>query len=173
MKTLRVFRIALQMVCLPIVAFGIGWLIPDAVNRGKDVRSRGRFSQMEVALLEYHKKHGAFPPTKYQPVAGGPVHSWRVLILPYTSPGFIERYPKYDLSQEWNSPANLSALGRMAPSFFRMDGDGDSAHYIAIGDGDEWPSKKPLRSRLVTKGEDRFLLVEYPDSEIHWMEPKY
>lgn len=173
MTSLRALRMVLQMVCVPMVAVGMGWLIADAVNRGKDVRSRGRFSQMEVALLSYHQEHGVFPPTKYQPVAGGPIHSWRVLILPYTSPGLIERYPKYDLSQEWNSPANLSALGHMAPNFLRIAGEGTSAHYIAIGDGDEWPSRKPLRAHLITKEKDRFLLVEYPASDIHWMEPKH
>lgn len=58
-------------------------------------------------------------------------------------------------------------------AYFSMDCDDDFAHYITIGDGEEWPSRKPLRSRLITKGKDRFLLVEYPDSKIHWMEPKY
>lgn len=173
MTSLRALRTVLQMVCLPMVAVGMGWLIADAVSRGKDVRSRGRFSQMEVALLSYHQEHGVFPPTKYQPVAGGPIHSWRVLILPYTSPGLIERYATYDFSQEWNSSANLSALGRMAPDFFRIAGEGSSTHYIAVGDADEWPSRRPLRSRLITKGKDRFLLVEYPEADIHWMEPKY
>ncbi len=61
----------------------------------------------------------------------------------------------------------------MAPGFFRFNGEGETTQYLAIGEGDEWPSRKPLRSRLVIKGKDRFLLVEYPDSNIHWMEPKY
>jgi hypothetical protein len=130
---------------------------------------------MEVALLTYHQEHGAFPPTKYQREAGGPVHSWRVLVLPYTSSDFMERYSKYDFSQEWISTNNLQALGRKAPRFFRLDGDGDNdtTDYLAIGDDDDWPARKALRSLLVKKGKDRFLLVEYPDSEVHWMEPKY
>lgn len=177
MTALRALKIVLQLVGfvgLPILGFGMGWLILDAANRGKDVRSQGRFGQLEVMLHLYHKEHGAFPPTKYQPEPGGPIHSWRVLLVPYTSRSFIERYSQYDFSQEWNSTNNLQALGRM-PHFvyFSMNGNGDIAHYLAIGDKDDWPSKKPLRSRLVTKGKDRFLLVEYPDSDIHWMEPKY
>jgi hypothetical protein len=137
--------------------------------------SLGKFAQLELALHLYHEEHGAFPPTKYQPVAGGPMHSWRVLLVPHTTSRFAERHSKYDYSQEWNSPNNLQALGRMPPyfSYFRLDGDGETTHYLAIGEGDEWPAKKPLRSRLVTKGKDRFLIVEDPDSQIHWMEPKY
>ena len=57
--------------------------------------------------------------------------------------------------------------------YFSMGADSDITNYLAIGDGDEWPSEKPLRSRLVTKGKDRFLVVENPDSDVHWMEPKY
>jgi hypothetical protein len=30
-----------------------------------------------------------------------------------------------------------------------------------------------LNILLITEGKDRFLVVEYPDSDIHWMEPKY
>lgn len=176
MKALRELRSVLLLICLvgfPIGAFWLGRLFLDAANRGKDLRSQGRFAQMEVALLEYHKEHGAFPPTRYQPVAGGPVHSWRVLVLPHTSPTFIKRYPKYDFSQEWNNTNNLQALGGMAPGFFRTDGDGETAQLLAIGDGDEWPTKEALRARLITGGKDRFLLVEYRGSKIHWMEPKY
>ena len=59
-----------------------------------------------------------------------------------------------------------------APAF-SIDGYGDIANYLAIGNDDQWPVKKPLKSRLITKDNDRFLLFEDPDSEIHWMEPKY
>jgi hypothetical protein len=57
--------------------------------------------------------------------------------------------------------------------YFSTDGGNDITNYLAIGDGDDWPSEKPLKSRLVTKGKDRFLVVEYPGSEVHWMEPKF
>ena len=117
----------------------------------------------------YHEEHGAFPPTNPTRRAN---HNWRVLRSHV--PLFIERYSQYDFSQEWNSTNNLQALGRMPLfGYFSMNSNGDVAQYLAIGDNDEWPSRKPLRSRLITKGKDRFLLVEYPDSDIHWMEPKY
>jgi hypothetical protein len=53
------------------------------------------------------------------------------------------------------------------------DSDSDMATFIAIGDDDVWPAKKPLYAYLVEEGEERFLLVEYPESNIHWLEPKY
>ena len=179
MTTLRRLKILLLSICLvglPIGAFWLGWRVLDGGNRAKEARSQGRFAQIELMLHIYHEEHGAFPPTKYQPKPGGPIHSWRVLLVPYTSALFKEKYSQYDISKEWNSTTNLKALSRMPYfSYFRMHGEGDNdiTHYLAIGEGDEWPSKNPLRSRLITKGKDRFLVVEDPDSTIHWMEPKY
>lgn len=125
---------------------------------------------MRCALLVYHERHGTFPPTKYQANSNGPIHSWRVLLLPYLDVD-AKRYSEYDFSQEWNSPKNMAALGDI-PNFYSLDAN-HLANYLAVADDDDWPSEKPLKSRLVTKGKDRFLVVEYPDSDIHWMEPKY
>lgn len=177
MTKLRLLKIGMLLTCLvglPTVAFWMGGRCNEAQDISKDYLSLSKFSQIEAMLLLYHEKHGTFPLTKYQTVPGGPMHSWRVLLVPHTARGFVERYAGYDFSQVWNSSNNLHALGGMPYfSYFKMDGGGDIANYLAIGDGDEWPSKKPLRSRMVIKGKDRFLLVEYPDSDIHWMEPKY
>lgn len=176
-KTPRRLKITMLLVCLlgfPIVAFWIGGRFLEARNVSKDYLSRSRFAQIRAMLLAYHEQHGSFPPTKYQPTAGSPIHSWRVLLVPYTDIDFKDRYSKYDFSQEWNSPNNLKALGDM-PYFhyFSMDGNNDITNYFAIGEGDDWPSEKPLKSCLIIKGKDRFLLVESPDSAIHWMEPEY
>jgi hypothetical protein len=176
MRTLRTLKIVLLLVCLVafcLVVFLIRELYLDAANRAKDVISQGRLAQIEAMLLIYHDKHGAFPPTKYQPEPGGPIHSWRVLLVPHTSPYAKEGYSNYDFSQEWDSSNNLHALVGKPSRYFSVDGDGDTTHYLAIGPDDEWPSRKPLRSLLVTKGRDRFLLVEDRDSKIPWMEPKY
>ena len=177
MSTLRPLKITLLLVCFlgfPVVGFWMGGRFLEARNVSKDYLSQCIFAQIRSMLLTYHEQHGVFPPTKYQPRAGGPIHSWRVLLVPYTDVDFKERYAKYDFSQEWNSPNNLQAVGGM-PYFhyFSTDGDNDITNYLAIGDGDDWPSDQPLKSRLVTKGKDRFLLVECPDSDIHWMEPKF
>lgn len=172
-SSLRPLRITLLFLCflgLSIVAFWVGVRRSELTN----FRSQNKFAQIRAMLLLYHEQHGAFPPTKYQPVANGPVHSWRVLLVPHTDLNFENRYSRYDFSQAWNSASNLQALGDM-PYFyyFSMDKGNDITNYLAIGDGDEWPSQTPLKSCLVTSGKDRFLLVEYPDSDIHWMEPRY
>lgn len=147
----------------------------EAEKVSRDFWSRSRFRHIESLLLLYHEEHGAFPPTKYQPEPDGPIHSWRVLLVPYTGASFKKRYAAYDFSQEWGSFHNFEALGDMPEfCFFSLDGGRDTVtDYFAIGDGDEWPSKKPLKSYLVKKGKDRFLLVEDSEQLIFWREPKY
>ena len=172
-RPLKIVLLVGGLIVLPIVAFWLGWNLLDARNRANNLVSAARFDQLEAVLLAYHDEHGSFPPTIYQPVAGGPTHSWRVLVLSQLSSEQVSRYRSYDFSKKWNSRENREALGRIATGFRWLDNNEDTTHYLAIGEGDEWPSRKPLRSRLVTKGKDRFLLVEYPDSHIHWMEPKY
>jgi hypothetical protein len=54
-----------------------------------------------------------------------------------------------------------------------MGDDNGITNYLTISDGDEWPSGGALKSIVVIKGNDHFIVVESPDSQINWMEPKY
>ncbi|MFT4691306.1 MAG: hypothetical protein ACI9OD_003529 [Limisphaerales bacterium] len=104
-------------------------------------------------------------PTKYQADPDGPLHSWRVLLVPHAGKSFKERFSNYDFDQEWNSLTNHHALYEMPGfNFFGMEeGNASLADFLAIS-GTNWPVeraqlKRPLPTYLVTKGEDRFLLV--------------
>lgn len=163
-------------------AFWFGWRSGAIVHEGRArvvrLGDEDRFRVLGMALRFYHQAHGEFPPTKYQPEPDGPIHSWRVLLVPHTDG---EGYSNYDFSQEWNSQHNIQALSdgfgavyyRMSGGIKWAEGINDTATILAIGEGDEWPSDGPLRAFMVEEGKDRFLLVENPSSEIHWMEPKY
>lgn len=148
MTTFPALRHTFLWVCLlglPIAAFWMGERFLEARNVSKDYHSQSRFAQIRAMLLLYHEEHGAFPSTRYQPEAGGPIHSWRVLLVPHTDADFRERFSSYDFSQEWSSPDNLRALDAMPYfDYFTTDGDAQFTDYLAIGDGDEWPSRKPL-----------------------------
>jgi hypothetical protein len=171
---LKILLLSVSLIGCSLVAFWMGWRASEARKITMEYLSQGKFDQIEAMLLMYHEEHGTFPPAKYQRQAGGPAHSWRVLLVPYTSPRFGAHFSNYDFSREWDSTNNLQTLGHM-PHFpyFSLDGDGDTTHYLAVSDGEAWPFKKALRSRLITKGTDRFLLVENPESDVHWMEPKF
>jgi hypothetical protein len=170
MRFIRIGAFVVLLAGLPLLCW-FGWRVHGAQDEGRESHSISRFAGIKFGLLKYHYEHGAFPPTKYRAKPGGPLHSWRVLLTRYIDE---ERYAKYDFSQEWNSPGNLQALGHNSDfNYFSLRDDNEVANYLAIGVGDEWPVEKPLRSYLVTEGKDQFLVFEYPDSKINWMEPRY
>jgi len=151
------------------------WRYSEIREAARESRSECRFAQIRLMLLMYHDEHGAFPPTKFHAKAGAPPQSWRVLLVPYSDTFYKERYLKYDFLQRWDSEQNARTLGSMPQfDYYSMFGDESGiTNYLAIGEGDEWPSKYPLKSLVVTKGTDRFIIVELPDSKINWMEPTY
>ena len=126
--------------------------------------------QIEAALLDYHYVHGRFPDPVF--VTNGLSHSWRVMLL--FDPIGPRARPGYDLSKPWNGQQNLKIADEGGGFTSPHAPIGDCvAKYLTIAPGEEWPSKGPLKSYLVTKGEDQFLIVEDPDSTVHWMEPRY
>jgi hypothetical protein len=153
---------------LAIISFSIGSIFSGGNRLGDRLRSEGRIQQLGFGLRIYHDQHGEFPPTKFQPVTNGPVHSWRVLLAPMTGGN-----SDYDFDQEWNSSHNLGSMGSDWSVWFRMERGADEAECLAVSDDDDWPSELPLGAFMVRIGEDRFLLVYDPDSKIHWMEPKH
>jgi len=64
----------------------IGWLLPpvDSVrDSARRLTCTGNLKQIAAALQAYHQANGCFPPAYIADKNGKPMHSWRVLILPY------------------------------------------------------------------------------------------
>lgn len=171
---LRPAIIAVFSLGIAIAGFAVGARYREMKYEVKGCHSDDRFAWLKYMLLNYHRKHGAFPPTKYKESLNGPVHSWRVLLVRDADPELKERFARYDFSQTWDSVDNMRALQGISFSDYFCIGSGSRiANYVAIGEGDQWPANAPLASYLVSAGKDRFLLVEWPASDVNWMEPRY
>jgi prepilin-type processing-associated H-X9-DG protein len=125
--------------------------------------------------MYYEAKNGHLPPAFIVDNNGKPMHSWRVLILP-----FLDRkdlYDQYDFSEPWNGPHN-SRLMRMCPEVFRCPSaknrDPSATSYVAIvGNGTAWPGDKGVSLADIKDGPDNtIVLVEVADSDINWLEPR-
>ena len=132
-------------------------------------------SMIEVALEQYRRTHGRFPPAIVSDKNGRPMHSWRVLILPFLDNGAL--LDKYDLREPWDGPSNKK-LAKYRPSVYVCPSDPAAqesptmASYLAVvGPGTAW-SEHSDRSDLSSDGEKRILLAEVADSGINWMEPR-
>lgn len=171
-----VLAIAISII-MALLAFWAGHTVHRLQQNARRFQADGRFAQLALALRNYHLDQGAFPPLTLSK-GKDPPYSWRVALLPYFEMADI--YRRYDFSQPWDSAANRALAESMPdgePGFFRSP-DASTAnpyctHYLGISEHDlRWPGKKPLVSYLVTSGSSTFILVEAPESDIHWMEPR-
>lgn len=188
------------LIALPVIALGYGlWLrtweyiavgatsgIVFAVLAllGHDAREAARKSQcsghcstVRMALLNYHSNYGSFPPASITDENGRPMHSWRVLLLPFLEQGRL--YDRYDFSEPWDGPNNRKLAGEFI-SVYRCPSEPASTpvtmtNFVFItGPGTPWPdaNKGPSLEDFVDGAATTFLFVEVADSGIHWMEPR-
>ena len=75
-----------------------------------------------LGLYSYNVAHnGDWPPAVICDEKGKPMHSWRVLVLPYLDAQ--DTYDQYDFSEPWNGPNNSKLHDKM-PSAFTCFGSG-------------------------------------------------
>lgn len=158
------------IIVLLLPAVGSGPVAPSS-------RCRHNLFQLAIALREYHDDYGAFPPPYLADSHGQPMHSWRVLLLPYMNDGL---YRMYNFAEPWDGPNNIRLLGLGgAPQEYRCPvNDGSNlapvTNYVAVvGDETAWNARKTVTLADITDGPDNtIMLVEVADSDIYWTEPR-
>ena len=127
-----------------------------------------------MAVANYHEAHGHYPPAYLADAAGRPIHSWRVLLLPYLEQGAL--YDQYNFSEPWDGPHNRK-LALQMPELYAFDGEYipglTTTNYLAIlGPQTVWPANRRLASDDVADGlSSTILVVENRGAGVHWMQP--
>lgn len=128
-----------------------------------------------MAVANYHDTYKCYPPPFIADADGKPMHSWRVLLLP-----FLERndvYKQYRFDEPWDGPNNRQLADQM-PSVYALHGcekpDNVTTNYLrVVGDTTASPSNRVIHDRDVTDGTvGTLFIVENVDAGIHWMEPR-
>lgn len=83
-------------------------------NRRMDCQDNLR--RIVLAMLIYQRQHGTLPPAYTVDASGTPLHSWRVLLLPYL--GETVLFGKLRLDEPWDSPHNRR-FHDAAPAIYR------------------------------------------------------
>jgi prepilin-type processing-associated H-X9-DG protein len=130
-----------------------------------------------LALHNYHDTYGSLPPAYIADEQGRPIHSWRVLILPFLEQQAL--YDQYRFDEPWDGPNNRQLAASM-PRVFRCPSDPGAkpdspiTSYLAVvGPETIWPGEKTRSWTDVKDGTTNTLLVvESHGSGIHWMEPR-
>ena len=173
-----------RSVGLVVAAIGtpmvIIWLLlpsvshPRSVARASSCQNNLRF--IGIALQSYHDDHGCFPPAYVADAAGRPMHSWRVLLLPYLEERAL--FDRYDLNEPWNGPNNSKLISEIpkvyrCPSEQQPIGPFDTSYLAVVGTGTIWRGEKPVSMSDVRDGSSNtLLLVESHGSGINWTEPR-
>jgi hypothetical protein len=137
---------------------------------------RGRLGKLELALQNYHEVHGSFPPAYIADENGKPLHSWRVLILPYLDDG--KEHAQYRFDEPWNSPHNLK-IEQSAATHFRCPSRTSqhlaptTDYVLIVGKDTAFPGAGTTKLEDIQDGaENTILVAEINNSDIHWMEPR-
>jgi prepilin-type processing-associated H-X9-DG protein len=165
----------MAMCCVPA---SIALFLP-AVQQAREAARRAQcqnnLRQIGLALMNYETVYGTFPPAFVADENGKPMHSWRVLILPYLEQQAL--YDSYDFSQPWDGPNNSRLLSQM-PATFRCPSDPSgtnattTAYVGAFGEHCIFRGSKPVRFSEIMDGSANTLMVgEATDAGIPWMKP--
>ncbi len=141
------------------------------------MQSANNEKQILLALHNYESVHGQFPPAYIPDANGKPMHSWRVLILPYMEQASL--HAQYDFSKPWDSPENL-AVAESMPRIFRSPFEeptpqnrNHTSYLLFAGKGTifEDPQAKISVNKITDGTSNTIALTEVNGSGVIWTQP--
>jgi len=158
----------------------IGLLLPGVQathESGRRSQCRNNLCQIAAALNAYHQVHGSFPPAYIADKNGKPMHSWRVLILPYME--YDSLYRTYDLTEPWDGPKNKKLVAEQLREFVCPSDPNayvSATSYLAVvGQYTAWSgedSRKVGDVDFAKEAGNTIMVVEVMNSGISWAEPR-
>ena len=135
---------------------------------------RNNLANIVIALHNYHDVYKSFPPAYVADENGKPMHSWRVLILPFLEHQAL--YDQYRFDEPWDGTNNSQLAADLKILMCPADqrGIAGQTSYVAVvGPGTAWPGAKSVALSDIKDGAgSTILIVEVNNSGIHWMEPR-
>ena len=141
---------------------------------GNSHRCATHVKEITIAMLAYEKEHGTLPPAYSVDQNGRPLHSWRVLLLPYLNRQDL--YEKIRLDEPWDSPHNKK-FAEARPDVFgcpacETDDGSQTSYSVIVGKGLAFEGG--IGKKLSEFGPDSndMILVAERRTPIDWMNPE-
>ena len=136
-------------------------------------QSMNNLKQISLALHNYHKANGSFPPAAVVNKAGKPMLSWRVLILPYIEQGVL--YKQFKLDEPWDSPTNIKLLDKMPRVYAETvptAAKANETHYkVFVGNGAAFDLLRGAKFKDFEDGTSNTILVVTASAPSPWTKP--
>ncbi len=148
---------------------------PHAGESSRRAQCRNNLRQLALAFDLYRETYGHYPPPYIADADGKPMHSWRVLILPFIEERSL--FDAYDMKEPWDGPHNSQLVAQM-PQAFRCPSDGQmppgmTSYFCITGTGRAKTGQAKLRSQDIADGADKTIaLVESSSARVNWLEPR-
>ncbi len=139
----------------------------EAARRSQCVNN---LKQIAIALHNYHDTYKTLPPAYIADKNGKPIHSWRVIILPWIEQQAL--YDRYKFDEPWDGPNNSKLHKALRGYQCPNDRGSQSSYYVVVGDQTAWPGEQARSWSQITDGlANSILVVEAEGRGRHWMEP--
>jgi prepilin-type processing-associated H-X9-DG protein len=159
-----------------IIVILIGMLLPamsSARDSARRIQCMDHLKQIVLGLHIYHDVNKRFPSAYVSDATGKPMHSWRVLILPYMEEQAL--YRKYNFNEPWDGPNN-SKLASQVPEVYRCPanvsnktGNVETNYFAVVAPETGWG--KSL-GQFTDGASKTIMLIEATGLNINWMEPR-
>ncbi len=127
---------------------------------------------LSLALLEYERTSGSYPPMNSSPL--GKLVSWRVEVLPWL--GHQELNERYDRNSDWDAAANRQLANNKVDSFACPSNleatDGDGRWYSAYVRLEGAKVRAAQGGKLDLSRAHSIAIVEACGQNIIWTEPR-
>lgn len=174
-------RITACVISLLVVGVLIGMFLPPMTRGVRPAARRtvclNNMRQVALAMHNFQSEHGHFPPAYIADENGKPMHSWRVLLLPYLDRQDL--FERYSMKEPWDGPNNQKLADEFVevfscPSHDQRHGESNCTSYcIVTGEGTMFDADRTVDFSDIRDGSSNtVVLLEVNRTDIHWMEPR-
>jgi len=153
--------------------------VPAAREAARRMQCSNHMKQIAVAFHAYHEKYGHLPPAYTIDEDGKPLHSWRVLILPYIEQNAL--YEQIRLDEPWDSdynrqfhaktPSVFQCPSARLPEIVHVPAPGGSFYSVVYGAETAFTGSQPTRFEDMKAGTSNTIVLVERRHPVNWMDP--